>query len=67
MVFTYRSSTRYGDESNEACKATLTAGLALTKQAGNSAPKATYQCHEAWGLVEALIFAGMDGVVGVKD
>lgn len=54
---TYSSSTRYGDESNEACRATLTEGLAFTRRPGNRAPIVTYHRHEMCDLDEILILA----------
>lgn len=57
LLLTYRSSTRYGDESNEACKATFTDGLALTSEPDNKAPIVTRPRHETCDLDETLMLA----------
>lgn len=56
-VLTYRSSTRYGDESNEACRATLIEGPAAARRLGRKAPTAAYQRHETWELDETVMLA----------
>lgn len=65
---TYSSSTRYGDESNEAWRATLTAGLGFASTLGSRAPRAAYQ-HQEVRDGEALILAqwGCEMDIGTGD
>lgn len=55
---TYKSSSKYGAESNDACKATLTDGLARTRPVSPVAAIIAYSRHEATSdLVDTISHA----------